>query len=137
MITFDQISKLFEFDTKEKFCVEIQFMLIGSGKYDYCYMGKMWGREEQKDAYWYGLTDDGKNAYDYDTFEEMSNAPVFDGHSLKDVWDRVVIETIDGCDPEERIGDYLNAEKGASRMSAPLEASRELWNSLHEGGLRK
>ena len=39
-----------------KFCVEIQFMLIGNPKYDYCWMGKMWNRDEQKDVFWYGLT---------------------------------------------------------------------------------
>ena len=85
MITFEQITKLFTFNTKKKFCVEIQFMLLNSQKYDYCWMGKMWSREEQKDVFWYGLTPDGKNAFDYPSFEEMANAPVFDGLSLKDV----------------------------------------------------
>ena len=53
MITFEQITKLFTFNTKKKFCVEIQFMLLNSQKYDYCWMGKMWSRVEQKDVFWY------------------------------------------------------------------------------------
>ena len=48
MITFDQITRLFTFDTKKKLCVEIQFMLQNNQKYDYCWMGKMWSREKRK-----------------------------------------------------------------------------------------
>ena len=120
MISFDQIAQLFSLDTKRRFCVEIQFMLTGNDKFDYCWMGKMWSREEQRDVYWYGLTADGKNAYDYTTFEEMAAAPVFDGLSLKEVWDRVIIETIDDCDPEERLRDYLDKSRPGPRMGAPI-----------------
>lgn len=38
-------------DTKKKFCVEIQFMLNGNEKYDYCWMGKMWSKGDKKDIY--------------------------------------------------------------------------------------
>ena len=119
MITFEQITKLFTFNTKKKFCVEIQFMLLNSQKYDYCWMGKMWTRDEQKDIFWYGLTPDGKNAFDYPSFEEMANAPVFDGLSLKDVWDHIVIEEIDGCDPQERLEDYIGDKPNRRMMGAP------------------
>ena len=119
MITFDQITKLFEFDSKKKYCVEIQFMVIGSEKYDYCWMGKMWSKEEKCDVYWYGLTADGENAYDYPTFEEMSNAPVFDGYSLKEVWDRIVIEEIDGLDPIERLSAYIGEQQNPPMMGIP------------------
>ena len=107
MITFDQLDQLFTFETKNRFCVEIFFVLTGSEKYDCCWMGKLFDRRIGRDVYWYGLTPDGQNAYDYPTFEEMADAPVFDGASLKEVWDRIVIEEIDGCDPEERLQDYL------------------------------
>lgn len=119
MITFAQISELFCFDTRKRFCVEIQFMLGENEKFDYCWMGKLWSREEQRDVFWYGLTPDGENAYDYATFEEMAAAPVFDGFSLKEVWDQVVIESIDGCDPEERLRDYLDKSRPETRMGAP------------------
>ncbi len=119
MIQYEQIQRLFSFNTQEKFCVEIQFMLKGSAKYDYCWMGKMWSKEEQKDVFWYGLTPDGKNAYDYATFEEMANAPVFDGCSLKDVWGQVVIEEIDGCDPQERLEVYIGDKSNRRMMGIP------------------
>lgn len=111
MITFAQISELFAFDTKQRFCVEIQFMLTGSNQFNHCWMGKMWSREEQRYVYWYGLTHDGKNAYDYATFEDMADAPVFDGFNLKEVWKNIVIEKIDGCDPLVRLNDYVDGEK--------------------------
>ena len=119
MITFEQITKLFTFNTKKKFCVEIQFMLLNSQKYDYCWMGKMWSREEQKDVFWYGLTPDGKNAFDYPSFDEMASAPVFDGLSLEEVWDQIVIEEIDGCDPQERLEDYIGDKPNRRMMGAP------------------
>ena len=119
MIRYEQIEKLFSFNTRKKFCVEIQFALQNSPKYDYCWMGKMWSRDEQKDVFWYGLTPDGKNAFDYHSFEEMANAPVFDGLSLKDVWDHIVIEEIDGCDPQQRLEDYIGDKPNRRMMGAP------------------
>ena len=119
MIQFEQMKQLFTFDTKKKFCVEIQFMLQGSTKFDYCWMGKMWSRDEQKDVFWYGLTPDGKNAFDYPSFEEMSQAPVFGGLSLKEAWDQVIVEEIDGCDPLERLQCYLGDTVGSPGMGAP------------------
>lgn len=119
MITFDQIEKLFAFDTERRFCVEIFFVLTGSEKFSYCWMGKMWNREEQRDVYWYGLTPDGLNAFDYSTFGEMVDAPVFDGQSLCQVWERVIIEDIDGCDPVERLHDYLDENSRAPMLGAP------------------
>ena len=91
MIQYAQIEKLFTFDSKRKFCVEIQFKLRGNPKFDYCWMGKMWSREEQRDVHWYGLTPDGQNAYDYATFDELANDTVFDGLSLKDVWNLIFV----------------------------------------------
>lgn len=107
MIQYEQIEKLFSFNTKKQFCVEIQFMLKGNPKYDHCWMGKMWSTEKGRDMLWYGLTADGKNAYEYSIFEELAVAPVFDGLSLKNVWSQIVIEEIDGCDPQERLEYYI------------------------------
>ena len=46
-------------------------------------------------------------AYDFDNFHDFSTTPVFDGKSLKKIWNKVVILSIDGCDPQERIQAYL------------------------------
>lgn len=73
------------FDTQGRFCIEIQFSANANEKFDYCWMGKMPDGKTKHDVFWYGLTSDGKNAYDYSTFEDFSNAEVFDGRSLTEI----------------------------------------------------
>ncbi len=107
MITFDQIAQAFTFETRRKYCIEILFSLNGSEKYNYCWMGKTFDKKTKSDLYWFGLTADGKNAFDYSTFEEFSSADVFDGKSLSDIWNKVTVLEIDGCDPMEHIGFYI------------------------------
>ena len=111
MITFDQIKRLFAFEIQRKYCIEIAFRVSRSDKFNFCWMGKLFDKEIQSDVYWFGLTSDGKNAFDYPTFEEFSNAKVFDGKSLFEVWDTVTVEEIDGCEPMERLGDYIGENK--------------------------
>lgn len=111
MLTFAQMITLFDFDTKQKYCVEIAFRVTGNKRFSDCWMGKKWDQEAQKDTYWYGLTPDGGGAYDFDTFAEFADAPVFDGCSLAEVWDQLVVESIDGCDPMERIRAYESCSK--------------------------
>ena len=43
----------------------------------------------------------------YDNFQDFSSAPVFRGKSLKQIWTKVEVLSIDGCDPDERIHAYL------------------------------
>ncbi len=101
MMTFDQIKKLFAFDTQGRYCLEIEFSIKGSDKFDNCWMGKFFDRKTKKDVYWFGLTADGNNAFDYPTFEEFASAKVFDGASLSQIWSKVTVLTVDGCDPED------------------------------------
>jgi len=56
---------------------------------------------------WFGLPGDEAKAYDYDNFNDFSTAPIFNGKSLKEIWNYVVILSIDGVDPKERLADYL------------------------------
>ena len=111
MITFAQIKQLFAFETQGKYCVEILFSVQQSDKFNCCWMGKMHDQNVGKDVYWFGLTEDGKNAFDYATFEEFANAKVFDGKSLVEIWDTVTVKEIDGCDPTERLRDYIGENK--------------------------
>ena len=101
MITFDQIEKLFAFNTQGNCCLEIEFSIRGSDKFDNCWMGKLFDKKTKKDIYWFGLTADGSNAFDYPTFEEFASAKVFDGKSLAQIWEEVTVLTVDGCDPED------------------------------------
>lgn len=111
MITFEQIGKLFATDTQGALCIEILFSVKGSEKLDRCMMGIFRYKEESKAVYWLGLTKDGKNAFDYSTFEELSSAKVFDGKSLYEIWDTVTVEEIDGCEPMERLLAYIGENK--------------------------
>ena len=115
-MTFALFQKLMSFDTRGRSFIEILFSVKESKKFDYCWMGKMPDKKTKKDVFWYGLTTDGDNAYDYPTFEEFSSAEVFDGKSLLEIWDNIVIEEINGCDPMEMVDMYLS---GKGRMGAP------------------
>lgn len=107
MITFDQFKQLMSFETEGKYCIEIAFSVKDQGKFSSCWMGKMPEEKSKADLYWFGLTEDGDNAFEYCTFEEFVFAKVFDGRSLFDIWDEVIISAIDGCDPEEQILHYI------------------------------
>ena len=113
---FALFKDVMSFDTKGRFCIEIQFSVKGNEKFDYCWMGKMPDRETNQDSFWYGLTPDGKNAYEYPSFEEFSNAIVFDGHSLLSIWNSIIIEEINGGDSMDMIQMYLSGRGG---MGAP------------------
>ena len=104
MISFDDIAKLFSCNLEGKFCIEIEFLVKGELSYQSCWMGKMPDREhKKKEVYWYGLVPDGSEAYDYDNFMDFSSASIFQGKSLREIWEKIKILSIDGCDPEERI----------------------------------
>jgi len=115
MIRWEQLEALFRLHTGKNSCVEILFSIKDHPRFSCCWMGKLWDPGAKKEAFWYGLTEDGKNAFDYRSFEEMIQAPVFEGKSLAECWPQVVIEEIDGCDPEERLRDLLK--------NAPLSAA--------------
>lgn len=107
-ITFEDFEKVFAVSVGKTACIEIEFMLSNSDKFCQCWMGKTYDKEMDKEVYWFGLTEDGLNAYDYTSFEEMSQATVFDGKSLRDVWNEVEMISIDGCEPAERVEYYLS-----------------------------
>ncbi len=87
--------------------IEIAFHVEGDDFYNECWMGKGKDNETGKEANWFGLTPDGKNAFDYEDVFSFVNAEVFNGKSLKDIWNKVVIDKIDWCNPEERFQDYI------------------------------
>ena len=107
-MTFELFRKLMSFDTEGWREIEILFVVKDNDKFDYCWMGKMPDDKTKKDVFWYGLTRDGKNGYAYPTFEEFSSANVFDGKSLLELWDSIVIEMINDCDPEEVVSELRN-----------------------------
>lgn len=114
MISFDDITKLFAI-VNYKSCIEIEFRVSELSNYQNCWMGKTPKKalkirdrfSKDKEVYWFGLTPDGSKAYDYNNYFDFSNAPVFDGKSLKEIWYRVELLSVDGCEPEARIKELL------------------------------
>ena len=119
MISFEQIEKLFSCDSVQKCGIEIEFRLKESEKFDFCCMGLLLDKRKKRNVYWYGLTPDGENAYDFATFEEMAAAPVFDGLCLCEIWDRVELLSFDACDPMERIRDFIDEGLMNDKEPAP------------------
>ncbi len=81
---------------------EISFEVEGDEEYGNCWMGNLSDAKDDraKQPFWFGLTPDGKQAYEHATMDEMVNAPVFRGQSLKSLADRINILSINGCEPE-------------------------------------
>ena len=108
MISFNDIEKLFSSDLQKEFCIEIEFSVKENEKYISCQMGKMPDENDpEKEIYWFGLTEYGSEGYDYENFEDFSSAPVFEGKSMKEIWEQIEIISIDGLDPEKRILVYI------------------------------
>lgn len=103
MFTLAQLKQIME-----KYPLEITFKVCGSETFDDCRMGNHLDKSTGLNEYWYGLTRDGKNAFEYPTFEEFSSAEVFDGKTLAEIWDDVTLLEINGCDPTEMIEIYLS-----------------------------
>ncbi|MGN0523360.1 MAG: aminoglycoside 6'-N-acetyltransferase [Eubacterium sp.] len=76
---------------------ENSFEIVGNYKFDDCWIGYI----EEFNEYWFGLTPDGNNTYEYKTADEILNAPVFDGKSMHELWDKVNFYSINGLGAEE------------------------------------
>lgn len=108
-ITVQQFEKILEYDVVAKnACIEVEFYIDEDTDYCHCWLGKTVDREDKNRAvYWYGLVEDGSEGYDYNTAEEFINARVFRGKSIKELWDKVTIDSIDGCSVEYRLPHFL------------------------------
>ena len=105
MISSSNFTKMFSYNKDSDFCLEVEFRIIGSDEFRSCFMGKIC--DENGVCYWYALAPDGSNAYEYDNFESFLAAPLFSQKTLLEIWDKIEILSIDGCDPEERISFYI------------------------------
>lgn len=102
-------------------CIEMNFCIDDDTEYEDCWLGKMPDRDNLgKEVYWYGLTSDGLQAYDYAKLEDILNSKVFHGKSLCDVIEKVTWYSLDGCIIEERLPDYLDDYAIKANRSAPI-----------------
>ena len=107
-ISFEDFKKIMSYDiTKKQTCIEIHFCVDNYDAYQTSWLGKMLDRKTNKVIYWFGLTEDGSQAYDFDSFEEFVNAKVFYGKSLKEIWNSVSLISIDASDVQESLQFYL------------------------------
>lgn len=95
--------------TKNQASIEIEFCVDNCDAYQTSWLGKMLDRETKKVIYWFGLTEDGSQAYDFDSFEEFVNDKIFYDKSIKEVWDSVSLLSIDACDIKYRLPFYLGS----------------------------
>ena len=108
IITFEEFRSIMLCDiTNNHSCIEIEFCVDNYKDYQCSWLGKMFDSKSEKSIYWFGLTEDGSQAYDYETFDQFSNAKVFYNKSIREIWDLVTILSIDACDIEERLPFYL------------------------------
>jgi hypothetical protein len=105
-IPLDDFITMMQFDVSRNACIEINFSIDGDKTYSGCWLGKMIDREAQKELYWFGLTRDGSQAYNYDNLDDLLNAQVFEGMSLKQLWSKVTLFSIDTSDVMERLAVY-------------------------------
>jgi len=107
-ISFDEFRRIMAYDVvKNQNCIEVWFDVDNCPDYQESWLGKMVDKETKEPVYWFGLVEDGSQAYDYDSFEEFVDAKVFHNKSLREIWDSVSLISIDGCNVPERLLDYL------------------------------
>ncbi len=107
-ITYEEFCSVMLYNiTDNDSCIEIEFCIDSYKEYQSSWLGKMLDNKGEKAIYWFGLTEDGSQAYDYESFEQFSNAKIFYGKNIKEIWNLVTILSIDACDIEERLPFYL------------------------------
>ena len=90
--------------------LEIGFSIKDCKTYRGCWIGKALDEDTDREFYWIGFSQ--TESYPFQTFEEFANAKVFYGkQSLKDLWDKVSITSLNGGTCEEMLPYYL--EKSA------------------------
>ena len=118
-ISFNDFEKAMSYDVvNNNACIEVEFSIEDAEEYTSCWLGKMPDPETSKEIYWFGLVEDGSQAYDFDTFEQFASAKVFRTNCLKELWPLVFIYSIDGCDVEERLPYLLGLKKGQIQRPA-------------------
>lgn len=85
---------------KGQYMYENNFYIDGIDKYNDCWIGF---NDQFEEPYWFGITPDGNNAYEYNTADEILNAKVFDGKSMYELWDKVYFYSLNGVDVLEWI----------------------------------
>jgi hypothetical protein len=107
-ITFSDFRRIMLYDiTVNQKCIELEFIVDNVHEYQNAWLGKMQDSKTKNVIYWFGLTEDGSQAYDYDSFEKFASAKVFSGKNIEEIWHLISLRSIDACDVQERLKFYL------------------------------
>lgn len=115
---------------KGQYMYENNFYIDGIDKYDDCWIGF---NDQFEEPYWFGITPDGNNAYEYNTADEILNAKVFDGKSMYELWDKVYFYSINGVDTLEWI--WYNLKFYYCRKQDAYNVAKlatKLWNDDYD-----
>ncbi|MCL2617081.1 MAG: hypothetical protein FWD96_05495 [Defluviitaleaceae bacterium] len=89
-IAFEDFERIMtQYHATKQGCIEVYFCVDDSFVYNSSWLGKQLDQDTEKAIYWFGLIEDGSQAYDFDSFEEFANAKVFSGKSLKEIWESI------------------------------------------------
>ena len=97
----------FDISTKQDPCTEIYFYVLNYVDYQESWLGKSIDKGTNKEIYWYGLTPDGSQSYNFYSLSQFINAKVFHGKNIKEIWDLIFITSIDGGNIEEIFSFYM------------------------------
>ncbi|MCL2425183.1 MAG: hypothetical protein FWD05_02485 [Oscillospiraceae bacterium] len=112
-ISFQKFSHIMQYDLMDKKarsvdpCIEIEFCVDNNSQYQESFLGKMLDEETGKVVYWYGLTSDGTEAYDFLSFDEFIYAKIFEGKCINDIWASISLISIDGGNVHEMLPFYM------------------------------
>jgi hypothetical protein len=114
-ISFAEFQMIMSYDVfQNNSCIEIEFNVDHDDIYREAWLGKIPDKNTNRNSYWFGLTHDGTQAYEFDSFEEFTNAKVFRGNSIKEIWNSITFIAIDACDVQERLRFYMNPESNTA-----------------------
>lgn len=107
-IKLEEFKQLLSLNVLYGSCLEINFAIEADEIYRNCWLGKMQDpKNYEKELYWFGLVEDGSQAYEYYTLDELLEAKVFHGKSLLQLWDKIEWISIEGSPVEKMLTYYL------------------------------
>lgn len=86
------------------YCSETSFCIEDDAEYGYCWLGCLRGET----PYWFGLVPDGSQTHEFSTAEELIDAKVFRGKSIRELWPKVRFYTIGDIDPTTWLSHYTH-----------------------------
>lgn len=110
---------------------EMSFSVKNHENYKHCWLGVAIKHYEL--IFWLGLAEDDRGYFEFKSLDVMINATVFNGSSLKELWNDIEIGSIDGvCEedytPEECSFNYYNYLEEQGEVLVTIKPSS--WNLL-------